>query len=40
MCQRPVFDVKVVQALPKYLSLVIGFNSETQPGVQSPEALF
>jgi hypothetical protein len=32
--------MKIIYALAEYLSIMVGFNSETQFGVQSPEALF
>ena len=31
--------MKMIDALPKYLSLVICFNSQTQLGMQSAQAL-
>ena len=39
MRQLEILDVKVIDALPEYLGLVIGFNSKTQLCMQRSQAL-
>jgi len=38
MRQLEILDVKVIDALPEYLGLVIGFNSKTQLCMQRSQA--
>lgn len=40
MGRRQILKVKIVYPLTEYLSLVIGFDSKTQLGMQSSETLF